>query len=85
MKKVDKRRLEHRLGGLAMATFGGIVMTSGDPSLVIGGSLFLAEGLGDVISGDHHYISDTIISYLTRGKVNIEYAGDRNKYFIKRK
>ena len=73
-------RLGNRIfGGLAMATFGGIIAFTTDNTLLdLGGALFIIEGAGDIISGDHHYVSSRVIKYFSREKINITYEG--NKY-----
>ncbi len=73
-------RLGNRLSGLAMMVFGGITGTALPPI----GALLIAEGTGDLIWGDHHYLSSSIISYATKGEVQIEYQFDEHKYFITR-
>ena len=71
------RRKFNRLSGLSMMVFGGIIASAGSPLLITGGGIFLSEGIGDLISGDHHYVSSRVVKLVTRGKVNITYEGNR--------
>jgi hypothetical protein len=79
-KKLKLHRIGNRVSGLAMLTFGGIISfgTQGFGAEDIAGYMFIAEGLGDLISGDHHYVSSRIVKYISRGKIKINY--DCNKY-----
>ena len=72
----NKDRIVNRISGLLMVVFGGISMSTDMPLLDVAGTMFLAEGVGDLISGRHHYISTGIIRYLSRGKLDIRYRGD---------
>ena len=69
-------KIGNRISGLAMVVFGGI-LTSGDTALLYaGGAMFMAEGFSDLISGQHHYLSTSILRYFSRDKLNIDHGGD---------
>lgn len=61
-------KIGNRLSGLAMIAFGGIIMTSDAMQVpfVIGGTAFMIEGMGDLITGDHHYVSVKVQEYIQR-------------------
>ncbi len=67
------KKIGNRMSGLAMIAFGGIIVTADQLPFVIGGGMFMAEGVGDLIKGTHHYVSTRMIKYLSRGKFDIEY------------
>lgn len=72
-------RIGNRISGLAMIAFGGLVASSGVLFLIAGSSLFIAEGAGDLVTGDHHYVSSKLLKYFSNGKLDIKYMGDRYK------
>jgi len=59
-------------------SFGGAIMSGGREFIPAGG-VFALEGLGDLISGDHHYVSSNVASYLSKGRINWVYQFDRYK------
>ena len=71
-------RIGNRASGLAMLVFGGAIMSGGGP-FIPAGALFATEGLGDLITGDHHYVSSKVIKYFSKGKIEIKYEFDRHK------
>jgi hypothetical protein len=57
-------KLGNRMAGLAMIVFGeAISIGTNNPFLEAGGALFVLEGAGDLVSGEHHYISGAILKY----------------------
>ena len=79
MEEKTIRRI-NRLGGLALASLGGMSFAKGPesiPIIIIGGTL-LIEGVGDIMTGDHHYVGSRALKFLSRGRINITYRG--NKY-----
>ena len=70
-------KIGNRVSGLGIMAFGGIVAFSTKDLLFdVGGSLFMLEGAGDLISGRHHYVSANILRYFSKGKINIRYRGN---------
>mgnify|MGYP001610624047 FL=1 len=57
-------KIGNRISGLAMIAFGSIVSTGNMIPLYIGGGAFIAEGLGDFISGQHHYCSTKAYNFI---------------------
>ena len=71
MKK-ETFKIVSRVYGLSAIALGGMFLSI--PELTTGdimGTLFIAEGLGDLITGNHHYLSIRAVKYLSRGKINI--------------
>ena len=71
-------RIGNRISGLAMVVFGGAIM-SGGGAFIPAGAVFAIEGVGDLVSGDHHYVSSNVAGYLSKGKIKWEYQFDRYK------
>jgi len=56
-----------------MIAFGGIMSSSGAIPLILAGGGFIAEGIGDAISGDHHYLTSKLLKSLSRqGDYNLK-------------
>ena len=56
-----------------MIVFGGVLMMADEPSTYVAGGAFIVEGLGDLITGKHHYVSTNTIRYVTGGRIDIKY------------
>ena len=70
-------RFGDRMYGVALIAFGGLcALTTDNLFLDVSGAIFATEGLGDLISGEHHYLSSRLINYISRGKININDKGD---------
>lgn len=74
-------RIGNKVAGLGMIVFGGIIgLARGENNisnlnnlfLSAGGALFATEGLGDLITGQHHYVSSKITNYFIERR-NIRY------------
>ena len=86
MKK-ETFKIVSRVYGLSAIALGGMFLSI--PELTTGdimGTLFIAEGLGDLITGNHHYLSTRAIKYISGGKINIpsNYEGIHNTQNEKR-
>ena len=75
-KKIAK--VSNRTTGLVRLIAGGIIIGGGGFFIPIGG-IFAIEGLGDFVTGDHHYVSSRVINYLSKRKIKIEYQFDNYK------
>lgn len=70
------RQIGNRASGLAMLVFGGILASTDSLILDSGAALFMMEGVGDLISGKHHYISANVLRYISRGRINLNYESE---------
>ncbi|MCX6748287.1 MAG: hypothetical protein NT076_01660 [Candidatus Pacearchaeota archaeon] len=59
-------KLGNRGYGLVAIALGGIFGSAGGLPFSIVGGLLVTEGVGDLISGEHHYLSVSAYEYISR-------------------
>jgi hypothetical protein len=60
-------RTGNRLYGLCLIAFSGIVASAGNVTLDLLAAPFVIEGIGDIITGDHHYLGSKLLKRLGIG------------------
>ncbi len=62
--KMEEKTKNRLFGGLEVVIGGIFLSSGGGPILYAGGTLFLTEGVGDIISGEHHYLGSRVVGYI---------------------
>jgi len=72
VEEKNKITFENRISGLAMLIFDGILTYNTNNNILdIGGAAFMIEGIGDLISGNHHHVSFNVLKYISRRNIDL--------------